>query len=58
MPILSFFKKIPSVFGLREVLLISGLGLLWHGLFLFAPWVSFAVCGGILLAGGFFMKDD
>jgi hypothetical protein len=41
----------------RDFLLVFGLCLLGYGLYLFAPWVSFAVCGAIVLAGGFFMSE-
>lgn len=28
-----------------------------YGLYLFSPWVSYTVCGGLLIAGGLFMGD-
>lgn len=49
---LSFLKKIKVS---PDVFLFGGLCLLGYGLFLFKPWVSFAVCGGILMAVGLFM---
>jgi hypothetical protein len=52
--IISLLKKV----SLRDVLLVSGLALIGVGLYLFAPWVSFTVCGVIIFAGGFFMKAD
>lgn len=55
---MSILLKIKSIFGLREIILIAGLCLLWYGLFLFMPWVSYAIIGLILLTGGFFMRDE
>lgn len=51
-------RKLKNVVGLREILLISGLGLLGYGLFLFIPWVSYAVCGTLVLVGGFFCEEE
>ena len=48
---------IKNAVGLREILLIVGLCLLWYGLFLFLPWVSFSVCGALLLAAGYLGAD-
>jgi len=48
-----FFKKIQSF--LPDVFLFGGLCLLGYGLFLFSPWVSFAICGVLLMAIGLFM---
>jgi len=40
---------------LPDIFALAGLSLLGYGLFLFKPWVSFSVCGALLLAGGVFM---
>ena len=37
---------------LPDLLAIIGLCLLGYGLFLFLPWVSFSVCGALLIAAG------
>jgi hypothetical protein len=42
----------------RDVLLVSGLTLIGVGLYLFAPWLSFTVCGVLIFAGGFLMEDN
>jgi hypothetical protein len=47
-----------KIFGLREFLMVSGLSLLGYGLYLYQPWVSFTACGLLLIAGGFFIKDN
>ena len=54
MKAIQLLKKV----SFRDVLLVSGLALIGVGLYLFAPWVSFTVCGGLIFAGGFFMKAD
>ena len=52
-------QKIISAIGkavdLRDCFVFGGLILLGYGLYLFRPWVSFAVCGAILLAIGIFI---
>jgi len=35
-----------------DLLTISGLSLLGYGLYLFAPWVAYVVCGGLVFTGG------
>lgn len=35
-----------------DLLSLIGLALLGYGLFLFIPWVSFSICGLLLIAGG------
>ena len=42
-------------FDIRIVLFFGGLGLLFYGLFLYQPWVSFSICGVILMAVGWLM---
>lgn len=53
MRILRLLKKI----DVRDVLFVGGLALLGYGLYLFRPWLSFAVCGIFLIAMSIFMKD-
>jgi hypothetical protein len=42
-------KYIPD---LSDVISVIGLSLLGYGLFLFLPWVSYAVCGSLLIIAG------
>jgi len=51
--IIDLLKKVT----LRDVLLVCGLGLLAHGLYLLYPWLSFTVCGILILVGGIFMGE-
>ena len=44
-----------DAFDIRIVLFFGGLSLLGYGLFLYQPWVSFSVCGVILMAVGWLM---
>jgi len=44
------FKRINI--ATSDMMAASGLLLLGYGLYLFAPWVSFSICGLLLLAGG------
>jgi len=46
MKIFRLLKKI----DVRDILFVGGFALLGYGLFLFLPWVSFTVCGGLLIA--------
>jgi hypothetical protein len=46
-----------EAFDIRVVLFFGGLILLGYGLFLYLPWVSFSVCGVILMAVGWLMGD-
>ena len=38
-----------------DILAVLGLALLGYGLYLFLPWVSFAVCGALLILSGVFL---
>jgi len=55
---LKFFKKIPAALAkaldVRDFLLFGGLAMLGYGLWLFRPWVGFAVCGVVLMVIGLF----
>lgn len=46
-----------QAFGVREIFMLSGLGLLGYGLWLFMPWIGFSVPGGLMLAMGYLMED-
>lgn len=37
---------------LPDVIALCGLGLLGYGLYLYEPWVAFAVCGALLIVAG------
>jgi len=55
---LKFFKKIPAALAkaldVRDFLLFGGLAMLGYGLWLFRPWVGFAVGGVVLMVIGLF----
>lgn len=51
-------EALKKVFDVRDVLVISGLSMLGYGLYLLYPWLSFTVCGALILAGGFFMRGE
>ena len=44
-----------DIFDIRIVFFFGGLSLLGYGLFLYLPWVSYSVCGVILMAVGWLM---
>jgi hypothetical protein len=46
-----------EAFDIRIVFFFGGLSLMTYGLFLYLPWVSFSVCGVILMAVGWLMGD-
>ena len=52
-------RKIVSAVGklidIRDCFVFGGLGLMGYGLYLLHPWLSFAVCGAVLLAIGVFI---
>jgi hypothetical protein len=50
-------KKFLGAITFRDFLLVGGISLMGYGLYLFIPWVSFTVCGVLILAGGFFMSE-
>ena len=52
MKIFRLLKKI----DVRDILFVGGFALMGYGLFLFLPWVSFTVCGVLLIAMGVSMK--
>lgn len=48
-------ESIGKVIDLRDCFVFGGLGVMGYGLYQFRPWVSFTVCGAILLAIGIFI---
>ena len=46
------FKSLWAAFNSRDVFVLGGLGMLGYGLYLFIPWVAFAVCGALLMLLG------
>ena len=58
--LISVFSKIGvlrATFDIRIVFFIGGLCLFGYGLYLYIPWVSYSVCGFILMAVGWLMED-
>lgn len=45
-----------STFDIRLFFFLGGLILLGYGLYLYLPWVSFSVCGVILMVVGWLME--
>ena len=45
-----------GLFDIRPIFFFGGLSLLGYGLFLYLPWVSFSVCGLILMIMGYLME--
>jgi len=41
----------------RDFFVFGGLSMLGYGLFLYLPWLSFTVCGVLLMAFGFLMGE-
>lgn len=48
--IFRFFRGVKS--GMADIFLFSGLCLFGYGLFLYERWISFAVCGALLMVYG------
>lgn len=49
-------KRLCKLFNLRTNFLLGGLCLTGYGLYLFSPWISFTVCGALLMLGGYYMR--
>lgn len=47
-------RSLAGMFGVRDVFVFGGLGLMGYGLHLYEPWVAFSVCGACLMAFGVF----
>jgi hypothetical protein len=52
----SLAGKVRSGFDVRDSIVLCGLAMTGYGLYLFRPWVSFTVCGVLLMAGGILME--
>ncbi len=55
---MKFLDIAKRLIALRDAFFIIGLLSLFYGLFLFIPWVSFSVCGVILMLVGWLLEDD
>jgi hypothetical protein len=44
-----------DTFDIRIILFFGGLIMLGYGLFLYLPWLSYSICGVILMATGWLM---
>lgn len=49
----SCVAAIYKAIDIRDCFVFGGLGVMGYGLYLFRPWVAFAVCGAILFLIGF-----
>jgi hypothetical protein len=45
-------SKITSIFGLRDLFVFGGLGLVGYGIWQVNQWLAFVVCGAILMLLG------
>jgi hypothetical protein len=52
----SLVGRVRAGFDVRDPIVLCGLVLLGYGLYLLRPWVSFTVCGGLILVGGILME--
>jgi len=48
----SLFKAIWKAFDIRDVFVFGGIGMIFYGLWQIAPWISFVVCGFLLMLFG------
>jgi hypothetical protein len=46
-----------KVISLRDILLLIGIFSLGYGLYMVNPWISFTICGVLIMSGGLFMKE-
>jgi len=53
----SRIEAVKNAFDIRVLFFIGGLILFGYGLWLFRPWVGFAVSGFVLMSIGYLMKD-
>lgn len=51
----AFILKVASHVEFCDVCLFGGFALLGYGLWLYLPWLSYVVCGGVLMSIGLFM---
>jgi len=57
---MTYFKRIKSLFviDIRDVFFFAGLAMLGYGLYLrFGLWLALVVCGPLLTATGYLMRD-
>ena len=52
----SLVGRVRVGFDVRDMIALCGLVLFGYGLYLLQPWVSFTVCGALILAGGILME--
>lgn len=48
-------SAVTKVIDERDCFVFGGIGLLGYGLWLYRPWIGFAVCGAVLLFIGLFV---
>ena len=49
-----FFLAVEKIVNLRDVTVFGGIAMMGYGLWMYRPWVAFAVCGAVLSAIGIF----
>lgn len=54
----SWVGSLKRAADIRDFFVFGGLAMLWHGLNQQWPWLSYAVCGVILMAIGYLMKGE
>jgi hypothetical protein len=52
----SLIEKVRLGFDVRDSIVLIGLAMTGYGLYLLRPWVSFTVCGALIMAGGILME--
>jgi len=52
----SLLRKVRAGFDIRDPIVLGGLAMTGYGLYLLHPWVSFTICGALLMAGGILME--
>jgi len=50
----SLFSLVIEAIDFRDFVIFGGVGMIGYGLHLYIPWVSFTVCGSLLMFVGFF----
>jgi hypothetical protein len=51
-------NSIKAALGIKEILILGGLSMLGYGLWLYIPWVSFVVCGVLLMLLGLCIRTE
>lgn len=44
--------------NVRDFFYFPGMAMLGYGLYLYRPWIAFAVCGVLLMLTGYLMRDE